>query len=86
MAFRLGSGRTSRGAPLPPGWRKKLVSGYVIEDDLYDNFRPLAYDLFPGLDPVPDTRLYRYGDRVVRVYEPRREIIDVIPVPTIRLD
>lgn len=75
-----------RGKSLPPGWQKKLVSGYVIEDDYYDDFYPLSYDLFPGMDVVPETRLYRYGDRIVRVYEPRREIIDVINVPTLRFD
>lgn len=26
----------------------------------------------------PNTRLYHYDDRVVRVYEPRHEVIDVI--------
>ncbi len=75
-----------RGKPLPPGWRKKVNRGYVIEDNYRDDFYPLSYDLFPGLEVVPDTRLYRYGDRIVRVYEPRREVIDVIIVPTIRFD
>ena len=75
-----------RGKPLPPGWQKKLVPGYVVEDDFFSDFHPLSSSRFPGLEAVPDTRLYRYGDRIVRVYEPRREIIDVIPVPTIRLD
>lgn len=74
------------GKPLPPGWRKKVDRGYVIEEDYRDHFHPLSYELFPGLEVVPDTRLYRYGDRVVRVYEPRREVIDVIIVPTIRFD
>ena len=75
-----------RGKPLPPGWRDKVSRGYVIEDDYNDYFYPLSYDLFPGLEIVPDTRLYRYGDRIVRVYEPRREVIDLIIVPTIRFD
>lgn len=29
----------------------------------------------------PNTRLYHYGDRVVRIYEPRREVIDLIILP-----
>lgn len=75
-----------RGKPLPPGWQKKVHGGYVIEDDLKDYFQPLEYSLFPVLEIVPNTRLYLYGNRIVRVYEPRREVIDIIEVPTIRLD
>ena len=74
----------NRGKPLPPGWRDKVSRGYVIEDSYRDYFYPLSNDLFPGLEVIPDTRLYRYGDRVVRVYEPRREVIDMIIIPTIR--
>lgn len=75
-----------RGKPLPPGWRDKVSRGYVIDDDHREYFQPLSNDLFPRLEVVPDTRLYRYGDRIVRVYEPRREVIDMFVVPTIRLD
>ncbi len=75
-----------RGKPLPPGWQKKVQGGYVIEDDYRDYFHPLEYSLFPGLEVVPDTRLYLYGNRIVRVYEPRREVIDLFEVPTIRFD
>ncbi len=73
-----------RAKPLPPGWRDKVSRGYVIEDDYQDYFYPLENDLFPGMEVIPDTRLYRYGDRIVRVYEPRREVIDMIVIPTIR--
>lgn len=75
-----------RGKPLPPGWQKKVQGGYVIEDDHRDYFHPLEYSLFPGLEVVPETRLYLYGNRIVRVYEPRREVIDMIVVPTILFD
>lgn len=75
-----------RGKSLPPGWQKKVYGGYVIGDDLRGYFHPLEYSLFPGLEAVPDTRLYLYGNRIVRVYEPRREVIDIIEVPTIRFD
>lgn len=74
-----------RGKPLPPGWQKKVSQGYVIEDDYYEYFHPVSDDIFPGVQRVPDTRLYQYGDRIVRVYEPRREVIDIIEVPTIQL-
>ena len=75
-----------RGKPLPPGWQKKVNPGYVIEDDWSPYFYPMEYETFPFLEREPDTRLYWYGDRLVRVYEPRREVIDVILIPTIRFD
>ena len=75
-----------RGKALPPGWQKKLQPGYVIADDWWGDFSPVPYEWFPEVEVVEDTRLYWYGDRVVRVYEPRREIIDVIIVPTIHVD
>jgi hypothetical protein len=74
------------GKPLPPGWQKKVQNGYVIDDGMSGYFQPLEHSLFPGLEVVPDTRLYLYGNRLVRVYEPRREVIDIFEVPTIRLD
>ena len=75
-----------RGRTLPSGWQTRVRSGYVIGDDLKDYFHPLEYSLFPGIEVVADTRLYLYGNRIVRVYEPRREVIDVIEVPTIRFE
>lgn len=75
-----------RGKQLPPGWQKKVYRGYVINRELNDYFHSLEYSLFPHLEAVPNTRLYLYGNRVVRVYEPLREVIDLIEVSTIRLD
>ncbi|BCX49032.1 conserved hypothetical protein [Haloferula helveola] len=77
--------KVASGKPLPPGWQKKLSPGWVITDDWWPSLTPLPYSDFAGLNAAPDTGLYWYGDRVVRVYEPRREILDVIVVPTIQL-
>ncbi len=71
---------------LPVGWRDHLVRGYVIDDTWYASFQPVPYTWFPEVVVVPDTRLYWYGDRVVRVYEPTREVVDVIVVPSIHVD
>lgn len=73
-----------RGKPLPPGWQKKLVPGYRIQDDEWSNYSPVPSEWFPNQRMEPNTRLYHYGDRVVRVYEPRREVIDVITLPSAR--
>jgi len=74
------------GRRLPDGWRTRLVTGYVIEDDWYPAFEPVPYSWFPGIVVIPDTRLYWYGDRVIRVYEPTREVVDVVIIPTIQID
>lgn len=74
------------GRRLPGGWRDRLVRGYVLDDEWYSAFRPVPYSWFPEVVIVPDTRLYWYGDRVVRVYEPTREVVDVIPVPSVHID
>ncbi len=75
-----------RGKPLPPRWQAKLAPGAIIAEDWWGDFSPVPYEWFPDVEVVAETRLYWYGDRVVRVYEPRREIIDVIVIPTIRID
>ena len=74
------------GRRLPAGWRDRVVTGYVIEDDWRPYFEPVPYSWFPGITVVPDTQLYWYGDRVVRVYEPTREVVDVVIVPSIHID
>ncbi len=73
-----------RGKPLPPGWQKKVNEGYIIEDGDKDFFQVLEDSLFPRMKPIPNTRMYLYGDRVVRVYEPKRQVVDVFPIPTIK--
>jgi hypothetical protein len=72
---------TGNSKPLPPGWHKKLVPGYRIHDDEWTHYAPVPSEWFPRQRMEPDTRLYYHGDRVVRVYEPRREVIDVIILP-----
>lgn len=73
-----------RGKPLPPGWQAKVAPGYRISDAWWPSFQAVSYDYFPKMRREPDTRLYLHGDRLVRVYEPRREVIDVVIVPTVR--
>lgn len=74
-----------RGKQLPPGWQKKLRRGHVIERGWWDSLTPVSYGLLPGIERHPDTALYLYNDRLIRVHEPRREIIDILRIPTISL-
>lgn len=70
-----------RGKALPPGWQKKLVPGYRISDREWGSYAPVPSEWFPKQRMEPNTRLYYHGDRVVRVYEPLRQVIDVIALP-----
>lgn len=72
--------------PLPPGWQKKLAAGSVISVDWWDRFTPVSYDHFPGVPRCPDAGLYLYDDHLYHVHKPKREIIDVVVVPTIVVD
>ncbi len=74
-----------RGKPLPPGWQKKVGEGFIIDDETFGFFNLLEDALFPDLKPKPDTKIYLYGDRVVRVYEPKRQVIDVFEIPSIKI-
>lgn len=70
-----------RGKPLPPGWQKKLSPGTILEQDILGSMTPLPYDLLPSLKRLPDTRLYYHDNRVVRIANATREILDVISLP-----
>lgn len=67
-----------RGKPLPPGWQKKLVPGARLDDDLFGSFLEVPPHLIPGFKAIPDTRLYYHENRIVRLLDATREIIDVI--------
>lgn len=70
-----------RGKPLPPGWQKKLNTGSVLDRGILDGLTPISYDLIPGLKPVAETQLYYHDNRIVRVANATREILDVITLP-----
>jgi len=67
-----------RGKPLPPGWQKKLAAGQVVDAGWLGLMTPVPYDFVPGIRAVPGTRLYHHDDRVIRVNEETRVILDVI--------
>lgn len=74
------------GKPLPPGWEKKIGDGWIIEDDWWPLFhRVPAANLPQGLRLPSDTGMFLFGDRMVRIHEPSREVIDVVRLPGIRL-
>lgn len=69
-----------RGKPLPPGWQKKLNPGYRIEDEIWGAFTPISYDMVPKAKRHPNASLYYHDNKVYRVMNATREIIDVLSV------
>lgn len=75
-----------RGKPLPPGWHQKLREGWIIDDSWWGHFQPVpAAHLPSGLHYPLDTGIYLFGDRLVRVHRPSREVIDLIRIASIVL-
>ena len=67
---------------VPPGWQKKLARGQRISDDVWANRVPLPREIAIKLPPLPDGVIrVRIEDRVVKVAERTREVLDVLGLP-----
>ena len=64
---------------LPPGWQKKLDRGQRVPDDLWERRVALPREI--KLPPEPGVIRVRIDDRVVKVAERTREVLDVFAVP-----
>jgi len=71
-----------RGKPLPPGWEKKVAAGQVMDAGWLQLMSPVSYDYFPKVRRTPGTRLYYHDNRLIRVNEETRVILDVINLLT----
>ncbi len=70
-----------RTGELPPGWQKKLVKGEVLDIDLYKSAKP--YTIKPGhypMEPKAGTSILRIEDRVIRIMNDTRVILDVFGI------
>ena len=67
-----------RGKPLPPGWQKKVSAGNMLDAGWMNLMTPVSYDYFPKVQRTPGTRLYYHDNRLIRVNEETRIILDVI--------
>ena len=71
--------KLERGGELPPGWQKKVARGEVLGSDLYRQSRSLPEELLRQLSYRRDgTELRLLDDRVVRVMDGSRAIMDVM--------
>ena len=73
--------KLARGGELPPGWQKKVARGEVLDANLYGQSRPLPEELLNRLLTGSDnTELRLLDDRVIRLMDDSRAILDVLQV------
>ncbi len=72
--------KLARGGELPPGWQKKVARGEVLDAGLYRQSRSLPEELLNRLSTDADTELRLLDDRVIRLMDDSRAILDVLQV------
>lgn len=71
--------KLDRGGELPPGWQKKLQRWDVLDEDVYRHSRRLPDYVLEELSYHPEgTSIRRLDDRVVRVLDATRTVLDVL--------
>lgn len=64
---------------IPPGWQKKLAVGQRFPDDAWEHRVPLPQEIESKLPRIEKGEIrVRVDDRVVRVAEKTREVLDII--------
>ena len=64
---------------LPPGWQKKLAPGQRVPDDVWERRVDLPKEI--KLPEEKGTIRVRIDDKVVKVAERTREVLDVLNLP-----
>lgn len=71
--------KIARGGELPPGWQKKLRRWDVLDEEIYRYSRPVPdYVLDAILHHPEGTSVRRIDDRIVRVLDATRTVLDVL--------
>lgn len=71
--------KLARGGQLPPGWQKKVARGEVLDEDLLAHALPLPDELLEKLpEQPPGTIIRTVEDKIVRILEATRTILDVL--------
>lgn len=74
--------KVAKGGSLPPGWQKKVTKGQVIPSDIYRQAEPLPKDIMIQLPPLTaGTSIMKIDNRIVKVADATKTIIDVIDLP-----
>jgi len=73
--------KLARGGELPPGWQKKVARGEVLDWQIYSRSVKLPQDLLRRLPAMSQgTELLRLEDRVFRILNDTREILDIFTI------
>lgn len=67
--------KLDRGGALPPGWQKKLARGEILDQRVYSHaIRVTSH----SHSHIEGTIIIRIDDRLIRLYEATREIVDIL--------
>lgn len=69
--------KLERGGSLPPGWQKKVERGEVLDADVYRQARPIPERYLSRLEHEPGTSVLQVDDRIIRIHDATRTILDV---------
>ena len=71
--------KLERGGELPPGWQKKLVRGEILDERVYRHaHRVELTSRSNSIAHIEGTIVVRVDDRLIRLYEATREIVDIL--------
>ena len=71
--------KLDRGGSLPPGWKKKLQSGEVIDSLTYQSARPLPKEILLKLPKPPQgTIIVEIEGEIIRLLEASLTIVDIL--------
>ena len=70
--------KLERGGELPPGWQRKVARGEVLDAELYSHSYSLPDEIRRRMPrEIDGTSIRRIDDRVVRVMDATRTVLDV---------
>jgi len=73
--------KAARGVKLPPGWQKKIARGEILPETVYRQAQPLPEVVIRTLPPPPaGTTLVILDDKVLRLLEATRTVVDVFEI------
>lgn len=67
--------KLNNGGTLPPGWQKKLEKGEIADQNTLNNGVILNSRTYPE---IKNTKVYQVQDRVFRVTQDTKEILDIL--------
>lgn len=71
--------KVDRGGELPPGWKKKLEIGTELDPEVDAVAVPLPEEIRSRLPEIPEgTEIVQVGEKIIRVIESTREIVDIL--------